>query len=623
MNYVTKLMNEKKLTVYQLSKLSGIPKTTLHDICSGKAKLENCSGITLKKLANALECSTDELLLGKEFLTSVLIENNLKDYVKTVHDYEKRDCLKKLEDYLKSSVKDTVCVLYGLRRTGKTTMIRQVIESMNEEELKKTAYIKISEKDTIANLDHDLRKLKENGYQYVFIDEITLLSDFIDCASLFSDVYAGMGMRIVLSGTDSLSFFLASANELYDRNYTIHTTYIPFQEHSRLLGTKDIDDYIKYGGTLRMEDSLYSDSELKDDEFPFKNEITTRKYIDSAIAENIQNSLAYFKSGSRFRALEELYENGELTSAINRIIEDMNHNFTADVIKKEFFSHDLGAVRNIFMKKEGLDIHQMMDKASVLEEFIEILKIRKNEDELKVKNITQGHIEQIKDYLFALELISDIDIYSLSGNGHMEKSSSIIFTQPGMRYAQAKALVQSLMNDPVFLSQDTQKTTEICNKILDHIAGHMLEDIVVFDTAKTVGKDDKVFKLQFDAGEFDMVVYHKNTHTCDIFEIKHNPKQHKDQHRHLMNERFLKLTEEKFGPVQNKCVLYRGNADILENGIKYLNVNQYLKNLYQERDKRLNQTVSCECRINRAKEKAQKTEKKHAGKNKDYQGPFH
>ena len=51
-------------------------------------------------------------------------------------------------------------------------------------------------------------------------------------------------MKIVLSGTDSLGFWFALHQELYDRAVTIHTTFIPFREHSRLLGIDSIDEYI-------------------------------------------------------------------------------------------------------------------------------------------------------------------------------------------------------------------------------------------------------------------------------------------------------------------------------------------------------------------------------------------
>ena len=192
-----------------------------------------------------------------------------------------------------------------------------------------------------------MKKLYANGYRYVFIDEVTLISDFIDSAAIFSDIYAAQGMKIVLSGTDSLGFWFALHQELYDRAVTVHTTFIPFSEHSRLLKTDSLDEYIRYGGTLRVGDKsfskklIYSDASFRDDE-------STRRYIDTAICHNIQNSLASYDGGDHFRHLHELYTANELTGAINRIIEDMNHRFLLSVLTNDFASHDLGvSARNL------------------------------------------------------------------------------------------------------------------------------------------------------------------------------------------------------------------------------------------------------------------------------------
>ena len=59
------VMKEKGLTRYQLTKTSGIPWATLSDICSGKTKLERCSGNTLMKLSGALGLSLEQLLALK------------------------------------------------------------------------------------------------------------------------------------------------------------------------------------------------------------------------------------------------------------------------------------------------------------------------------------------------------------------------------------------------------------------------------------------------------------------------------------------------------------------------------------------------------------------------------
>jgi len=60
---IGELLEEKGLSRYRLSKISGVPWATLSDICSGKTKFERCSAITLSKLSKALGISIEELIL--------------------------------------------------------------------------------------------------------------------------------------------------------------------------------------------------------------------------------------------------------------------------------------------------------------------------------------------------------------------------------------------------------------------------------------------------------------------------------------------------------------------------------------------------------------------------------
>jgi len=59
---INALLAKKGITKYRLAKTSGVPQTTVTDICSGKAKIENCSGETLYKLAKALDVSMETLV---------------------------------------------------------------------------------------------------------------------------------------------------------------------------------------------------------------------------------------------------------------------------------------------------------------------------------------------------------------------------------------------------------------------------------------------------------------------------------------------------------------------------------------------------------------------------------
>ena len=78
------LLDEKKYSVYRLSKESGIALTTLQDIASGKNELEDCKGRTLLALSRALNISIEELLsLEPEEATGVFPEflpESVKEY---------------------------------------------------------------------------------------------------------------------------------------------------------------------------------------------------------------------------------------------------------------------------------------------------------------------------------------------------------------------------------------------------------------------------------------------------------------------------------------------------------------------------------------------------------------
>ena len=49
-------------TKYQLSKLAGLPYSTLNDIIKGKTDIAKCTGETLLNISHALGCTVDDLL---------------------------------------------------------------------------------------------------------------------------------------------------------------------------------------------------------------------------------------------------------------------------------------------------------------------------------------------------------------------------------------------------------------------------------------------------------------------------------------------------------------------------------------------------------------------------------
>ena len=56
------LLKEKKMSVYRLSKNSGVPYATVNDICNEKADLAKCSAETVWRISRALDVPMEKLL---------------------------------------------------------------------------------------------------------------------------------------------------------------------------------------------------------------------------------------------------------------------------------------------------------------------------------------------------------------------------------------------------------------------------------------------------------------------------------------------------------------------------------------------------------------------------------
>ncbi len=523
----------------------------------------------LETLLRGIEIDTDKVVGNyHQFCCAVRMGEELKRFASPVADWEKRECYTLLRDYIYGDICDKVFVLYGLRRTGKTTLIRQLLLEMDDEMRNQSAFLQIQSNKTLDGVNRDLRYLEENGYRYVFLDEVTLLEDFIEGAALFSDVFAASGMKIVLSGTDSLGFVFAEDSQLYDRCILSHTTFIPYREFDRVLGIQGIDEYIRYGGTMSPGGAQYNDR-------IFSTKRSTDEYVDSAIARNIQHSLKHYQYEGHFRSLRELYEKNELTSAINRLVEDINHRFTLEVLTREFRSNDLSiSAKNLRKDREKpTDILDRVDVVSVNETLKNLLEIR-NKEEQKVA-LQDVHRFEIKEYLDILDLTVEIENRWMSD--YNRKEAREVFSQPGMRYSQAEALIKSLMQDEKFRDMSLTERKRVTERILDEVKGRMMEDIILLET-KMARKNCEVFRLQFAVGEFDMVVFDSEEGCCEVYEIKHSTEAVSEQCRHLLDEKKCADTEFRYGTIIGKYVIYRGEAT--EQGdVKYLNVEEYLKTL--------------------------------------------
>ena len=142
----------------------------------------------------------------------------------------------------------------------------------------------------------------------------------------------------------------------------------------------------------------FDDQESNTDEVSFRDNESTRKYIDSAISRNIQHTLKNDRYGESFNQLRELYDKGELTNVINRIVENMNHQFTLSVVQNEFKSHDFGSARELLMHEYPDETSQVLydvDEKTVTERLKVLIDVLETKD--TSVQVTELHIEKSKN----------------------------------------------------------------------------------------------------------------------------------------------------------------------------------------------------------------------------------
>ena len=87
---INTLLAQKGITKYKLAKSSGVPQTTVTDICSGKARIGNCSSVTVYKLAQTLGVPMEQLIASElEYRPSFeTFKSNICHSVKDKGDFD-------------------------------------------------------------------------------------------------------------------------------------------------------------------------------------------------------------------------------------------------------------------------------------------------------------------------------------------------------------------------------------------------------------------------------------------------------------------------------------------------------------------------------------------------------
>lgn len=79
--HILQKIKKLNLSVYYISKRSGIPQSTLSDIITGKSKLLDCTGKTLLLLSKELNISIEELLNLEQDEYNISLEENIPQLI--------------------------------------------------------------------------------------------------------------------------------------------------------------------------------------------------------------------------------------------------------------------------------------------------------------------------------------------------------------------------------------------------------------------------------------------------------------------------------------------------------------------------------------------------------------
>ena len=480
---------------------------------------------------------------------------------KPFHSYKKRRVFREITEYLSRACDEHVLVLRGLRRTGKTTLMYQAIEELGDYD--STLFIRCYPEDDIIKIADAIQDFPG---KYVFLDEVTKVPNFIDFASILPDECTPT-KRIVLTGTDSLGFAIAKTGELFDRVVDISTTYIPFSEQHRLLGTS-LETYMKYGGTLTGENYFYNEDGLDE-------------YTNSAIVDNLAHTLQYWKDGERGDYLYPAMTREDFHSLVVVFLREESKRFLLKSVTKQFKASEFGSAAQMFEsqsrkesripEKERTHIPdpKVLRSESLCKEFASLLEVRESYS----VPVDERLIDRLKEALFKMDVLT-----------YIKETGEYYFTQPGMRYCHLDLALHALENNRAVTEKYSAEDIRLVKKkITEDLEGRLIEDIVLMDCRDAFKNDPNfsVFKFRpLSEREYDMVILNKAEQSAAVFEIKRSSSKYAGQKRQVESNELSDLLQFQTGAlVCAKAVLYQGETGADSDGFRYINLTEFLSDV--------------------------------------------
>lgn len=194
--------------------------------------------------------------MRKELILKEIYDQN-RHWKNDLSFFEEKEHKRKLFFELTSYLKERQIVsVYGIRRTGKTILLKQLIRYLVEEEkvdIKDILFLSFDEallasKLTLKNyLDAYIQDIAESSRRkYIFIDEIQYVKKWQHILKRYYD--SNLNIKFVISGSSSLFLKKKTTESLAGRIYEFKLNYLSFEEFLEISEVSNVilEKYRKY-----------------------------------------------------------------------------------------------------------------------------------------------------------------------------------------------------------------------------------------------------------------------------------------------------------------------------------------------------------------------------------------
>jgi uncharacterized protein len=185
------------------------------------------------------------MLSKKEFL-DVVGQYNLDNI-----GFKRNEYIKKL---IPSLERKEIVILKGVRRCGKTTILKQLIQYLikeNNVDKKNIIYVNLDDFNFIPHLSLDLLELMmsmrdKKEKQYIFLDEVQKIPNFESWLKTYYD--RGTNTKFIISGSNASLLTKDMGTLLTGRNLTHEIFPLSFKEFKKVKPESELDEYLEFGG---------------------------------------------------------------------------------------------------------------------------------------------------------------------------------------------------------------------------------------------------------------------------------------------------------------------------------------------------------------------------------------